>query len=159
MAKECVFCNFEAPSWTLWLGHVRSVHASDPDFEIECCDTKYTKCSSFVSHVYRKHRSELSVTSQVYPLLEDAEEMQAVPHFPKIAMEGCGAETGDSSVRMQHAVDQLLQVDDEEQKKQSALFLLHLKEKRCLSQAAVGDVVSSCQRLFEHTIGRMQAGI
>ena len=60
---------------------------------------------------------------------------------------------------LQPTVDQLLQVDDEVQSKQSALFLLRLKEGRCLSQVAVNEVVSACQELFKHTVGHIQAGV
>ena len=38
------------------------------------------------------------------------------------------------------------------------MFLLHLKERKSLSQAAVKKVVES-QRLFKHTIGHVQAGV
>ena len=60
---------------------------------------------------------------------------------------------------LQCTVDQLLQVDAEVQRKPRALFLLRLKEGRCLSQVAVNEVVSACQELFKHTVSRVQAGV
>ena len=59
LAKRYPLCNFLAPTVSLWLGHIRSVHSDGSGFLIECCSTQYTKCASFVSHMYRKHRNEL----------------------------------------------------------------------------------------------------
>ena len=56
---------------------------------------------------------------------------------------------------LQQCVDQLLGVDAEVQKK-SALFLFGLKEKRCLSQTAVNDIVTACKDLFKHSVSRVQ---
>ena len=47
----------------------------------------------------------------------------------------------------------------EVQKRKSALFLLHLKEGKCLSQVAINEVVFASQKLFKHTLGRCQAGV
>lgn len=39
------------------------------------------------------------------------------------------------------------------------MFILHLKEEKCLSQSAVNEVVSATQSLFKHTQGRLRAGV
>ena len=53
-------CDFSCPTKALWLSHLRSVHSQDEDFTITCdineCNASYTKCASFVSHIYRQHR-------------------------------------------------------------------------------------------------------
>ena len=41
------------------------------------------------------------------------------------------------------------------QTKKAALFILHLKERRNLSQVAVDDVLKEVNGLFSHVIGRI----
>ena len=67
--------------------------------------------------------------------------------------------TSEDRTSLQHAIDQILETDQEEQKKKGALFILNLKEIRCLSESAVGHVVKETQKVFKHTIGRIQAGV
>ena len=49
--------------------------------------------------------------------------------------------------------------DVEAQRRASALFLLKLKEKRHLTQAAIDDVVEGSRLLFSQTAQRIRAGI
>lgn len=63
------------------------------------------------------------------------------------------------SDELQHDVDQLLQTDSFQQKKKSSLFLLQLKEERGLSQAALNDVVRGSREVFQHSVGRIKAGV
>ena len=44
-------------------------------------------------------------------------------------------------------------------KKKGALYILNLKEIRCLSEAAVDHVVKETQKVFRHTFGRVRAGV
>ena len=50
-------------------------------------------------------------------------------------------------------------MDGFEQRKKSSSYLLQIKEERMISQAAVNDVVKGCQEVFEHTVGRIKAGV
>ncbi len=49
--------------------------------------------------------------------------------------------------------------DVEEIKKESALFLLKMKEHRRISQIAIDDIVENAKRLFHMTIKRAGAGV
>lgn len=60
---------------------------------------------------------------------------------------------------LQHVVNCLLEIDEEEQTKKAALFILHLKESRNLSQVAVDDVIKEVNGLFSHVLGRIKAGV
>ena len=60
---------------------------------------------------------------------------------------------------LQHNIDQLLQTDDEEQRKRGALYVLKLKEICGLSESAVGHVVKETQKVFCHSVGRIKAGV
>ena len=58
-----------------------------------------------------------------------------------------------------HTVHQILGTDKFEQKKESAMFILHLKEVKCLSESAVQSVISSYQGMLKYSVQRIQAGI
>ena len=68
---DCPLCNFSAPTRTLWLSHIRSVHSGDENFFIICvinqCGSKYNKCTSFVTHIYRQHRDVQTPSSSTCP--------------------------------------------------------------------------------------------
>lgn len=66
---------------------------------------------------------------------------------------------GEDRSDLQHAVDQILEIDQEEQGKKGALFILNLKEIRCLSESAVEHIVKETQKVFKHTMGRLRAGV
>ena len=57
--KLCPLCSFEAPSVSIVLSHLRTVHASEPNFCVACglggCAKTSKSFSSLYSHVYRLH--------------------------------------------------------------------------------------------------------
>ena len=61
------------------------------------------------------------------------------------------------SFTLDHMVHQLLGADKQEQLK-SALFILNLKEIRCLSESAIEHIVNETDNIFQHNFGRFQAG-
>lgn len=152
--ESCPMCNFLAPTTSLWLSHIRSVHSTDANFQINCCSTSYNKCPSFVSHMYRRHRDLLTVQRRTYESSAVDLPAQSDPQCSEITEMHSNIESHE-----QHAINQLLGNDAEAQKKVSALFLLHLKESKGLSQSAVNEVVVASQKLFNHTMGRIQAGV
>ena len=113
----------------------------------------YCKVNSICSHIYCKHRDIAGSSSESNDTLpnEDPGEQEAAPSG--ILM--------DLSLppSLSHDVDKLLRRDANEQKKKSCLFLLQLKEERLLTQAALNDVVVGCKEVFEHTVGRLKAGV
>ncbi len=158
-ASDCPLCNFSSPSKNLWLSHLRSVHSKDDDFLVVCdideCGARYSKCASFVSHVYRQHRGRLiekqpnSTLPQVQ--LQDVDDDDADPGFCVFSEP--------LRTDLQHAIDQILQTDDEEQQKKGAFFILNLKEVRGLSQSAIDHIVRETRKVFSHTVGRIKAGV
>ena len=54
-----------------------------------------------------------------------------------------------------HTVHQILGTDKFEQKKESAMFILHLKEVKCLSESAVQSVISSYQGMLKYSVQRI----
>ena len=56
---KCQLCVFEARSIPLVLSHLRSVHSSDPGFNVTCgvqgCARTFTRFSTLYQHIYRHH--------------------------------------------------------------------------------------------------------
>ena len=173
---DCNFCNFRAPTLNFYVSHLRSVHAEDSDFHITCgidgCVNNYQKCSSFLSHVYRNHREALLVPGSRCVSLPPASDDPATATTTNVGTEeglfggelyseehARNGDLGTATAPFDHSLHQILQEDDVQQQKRSALFLLKLKEVKGLSQSAVNVVVSGCQELFQHSVGRIQAGV
>ena len=154
----CSLCNFRSPSLALWLSHLRQVHRSDPAVNITCpvstCRAFYDKVNSFCSHMYRSHRA-LCIRTNVPATNTHVSTALEATARGSILIETNSLITSD----LQHDVDQLLQNDLFEQRKKSSLYLLQIKEERMISQAAINDVVKGCQEVFEHTVGRIKAGV
>jgi hypothetical protein len=53
----------------------------------------------------------------------------------------------------------LLGHDVLDQKRESALFVMRLREVRRLSQASIDKVVTGCRELFSNTMKQLEAGI
>ena len=152
----CVLCSLRSPTLSLWMSYVRLVHSSDENVSISCpvneCDAVYTKINSVLSHIYRRHRNSIVCpsTSPVPNVLSYSVDEVITP-----------GTSMDLSLpdAISHDVDILLQRDEHERKKKSCLFLMHLKEERMISQAAIQDVVSGCQDVLEHTVGHLKAAV
>ena len=154
----CSLCDCRSPSLSLWLSHLRHVHRSDTAITIKCpvseCGAIYDKVNSFCSHMYRSHRLLCTTDTEA-----DANNKQTTV-LPPSTVHPILVETGTMvSDDLQHDIDQLLETDGFEQRKKSSLYLLQIKEERMVSQAAVNDIVQGCQEVFQHTIGRIKAGV
>lgn len=118
-ASYCPLCNFSAPTRSLWLSHIRNVHYQDDNFAIICgingCSSKYNKCASFVSHVYRQHRE--AIISQVNQT--NSTERSDTTETDCDAFCHCEYEESHhfDDHSLPHTVNQILGTDYEEQKK------------------------------------------
>ncbi len=146
-------CNFSAPGRSLWLSHLRGVHSEDQDFHVTCeidgCRAVYTKCSSLVSHMYRKHRDSLTEAIAGKNSANDTADSQPVEH----------AHDTMPNIELEHTISHLLGTDDKLQKEKAALYILNLKEIHGLSESAVQHVVGETTAVFSHAIGRLKAGV
>ena len=135
-SHECPLCNFTAPTRNLWLSHIRCVHHDDENFTITCgineCASTYSRCASFVSHVYRQHR-DIVIDDQSRSVSSTSGHDTILTVDSPIDFN----HGGESESNLQHAVDQILEHDQEQQQKKGAMFLLNLKEIRCLSESTV----------------------
>lgn len=56
-------------------------------------------------------------------------------------------------------IERLMGVDQESVRRQAALFLLKMKEKKFLTQSAVDEMVERTSSIFTHTFSMLKAGI
>ena len=121
----------------------------------ECGVGQFESFAALKSHLYRKHYIRPSTSSDeedeshsVYNLQVDTDAL-----FQETSQDGL--QTQD----IQADVDRLLEVDQVQQKRSSALFLMKLKELYRLSQVAIDYVVSGCRELIKDTCQRLKAGV
>ena len=157
----CPLCSSRSPTLSLWLSHLRQVHRTDTGISLPCpvrgCPTTYKKVNSLCSHMYRQHRDEISNKQGLESTSTVVDEQVSASEIADFSSTSAFASS--ISDELQHDVNQLLGIDLLEQQRKSSLFLLQLKEERLISQAAVNDVVKGCKAVFEHTLGRVKAGV
>ena len=157
----CSLCGARSPSLTLWMSHLRQVHEAETNITVSCpateCGAVYSKVNSLCSHIYRRHKDLSSIHVGSSTAVSAKENSTGVNTLKGTASEFtfdfCFSES------LSHDVNQLLHRDAYEQKKESALFLMQLKEERLLTQAAVNDVVSGCKKVFEYSVCHLKAGV
>ena len=118
------------------MSHLRGVHSNDDDFSVTCgmnnCTAYYTKCSSFLSHVYRKHRELLHINCSQ----SEVQEVDAIPSnsdnvgaYP--SLESIPSTSVPRSIEMDHAISLILGTDS---LFQMETYILSLKEIYGLSE-------------------------
>ena len=117
--------------------------------------------ASFVTHIYRQHRKVLCIetpSSSTCPPSIESEITEVLSHNSAQDLE-CIYENSPGRTSLQHAVDQILEKDEEVQEKKEALFILNLKEVCGLSEAAVDHILGEASKMFRHSLGRIEAGV
>ena len=134
----CPMCSYCAPGEDQLLNHVLKIHRHDPNFHVYCafCLRSYHSLPS-----YRKHISRGCVQVQQQDdhgaIAEDEQEMEVG--------QWSSEEDAEQSVNLQQDHDQISQQWHE------ARFILSIKEKYVLSQAAVDTVLFSTTELLYWT--------
>ena len=166
--QKCPLCHYFCPSLALYISHLRLVHNGDPTFNvscpIDCCQKAFCTFSAFNSHIYRDHRVALGLDQR-------DTEFQRLPEASAVAdntVEFSENENMDSSPgQLLHRERELSPlsvslgtgINQEQQQKESAKFILKLREIRGISKVAVIDVVEGCQSLFQNTLARVKEGV
>lgn len=158
----CWLCyRVAAPSLKPILRYMATVHAYDPHFcGLEGCSRTYSNFFSFKKHVYRKHRSCLSLSG---------------PFVTSSAVN----DTGNTSMDVEEHLE-ILDAEDlddcEEQLdvlgerenlvntkfeylKQMAIFLLKTKEVRKVSQAALEGLIADFTSMLQLTIHQIKCEV
>ena len=154
---QCPMCIFICSTPNEWLAHLRTTNHEE-NFNVSCCfeDCSHSPFSTFAglkSHVYRTHLKSEEIPS--------AEENDQHIHIEDTHIEG--EDTQDEAIldpsMIEADLSRLLQVDSQQTKHESALFIMRLREVNRLSQSSINDVISGCRTLFNHTLTRLHAGI
>lgn len=136
--------------------HTFETHANEPNFKVTCtidgCCQTFQRYKSFTSHLLRKHRrdnlyvddasfvpSNSMITQNSHRETEEAGTMDQ-------AISVDGETTGMSTFR--HHEGNILQL-----KKSAGLFLLSLKERYQLTQAAIDFAISQVQHMISFAVG------
>ena len=140
---QCPMCIFICSTPNEWLAHLRTTNHEE-NFNVSCCfeDCSHSPFSTFAglkSHIYRTHLKSAEIPS--------AEENDQHIHIEDTHIEG--EDTQDEAILDQSMIEadlsRLLQVDSQQTKHESALFIMRLREVNRLSQSSINDVISGCR--------------
>ena len=131
---HCTMCTYCTTSEEKLIKHVYTIHRHDPNFHVYCasCLRSYHTLSSFRKHVSRGCRTSAVVEDQNYVTNDCPDEDM------ELEDSASGAEP--------RAYDTVAQ-DRLSQQWHEARFILSIKERHGLSQAAVDQVLSSTTEL------------
>lgn len=127
---------------------------------IKDCVQEFRAFAAFNSHVYRHHRRDIGLEgAETYfntdePPTEDTFVSNSQPVDDQQSYNECHSTSLED---LHHSISLLLGTDHYEQQRDSAKFLLKLREVNCVSQKTLLDVLSANQRLFDQTVGRVKA--
>ena len=127
MAHQCLLCPFRTRLETCFSKHLIGKHKHDAGFIVKCgyCETTYVKYDSFRKHMYRKHKEELTVETDVPDNDSDLESL--------------------SENEFDHVDEEVNTITG-----QYASYILQLQTCRNLSQTALDDVVSNTRELVSN---------
>lgn len=151
----CPICEFTTSTLAQWFSHLRSAHSSDPSFLVTCgidgCKNTYSKFSSLNTHVYRHHKHRMCGSTNSGQSQNDSSMLQP-DYQEQVPME-------DTAI-MEHENETRVEANSEtDVRKNSARFLLQLREGKGLSQVAVDTVVEGCQELIGECLHNLQMEI
>lgn len=144
-------CNFISSTPVEWLAHLRRIDHQQ-QFNISCCIEGCSSSESFVtfaaikSHIYRKH---IGIRKRHNVDQDDA----------TVDVDTCTDFATGIDDDTEADMNRLLGTDLQQQKRESALFIMKMKEVRRLSQVSVDAVILGSKALFDSTVTRLQAGV
>ena len=154
---ECPLCLYLSPTLSLYVSHLRLVHSKDDAFHITCgidgCTEIFGAFAALNSHIYRHHRvalglerraPESSTDEQTGDTDLEAEINETDPASSDLSTPGAPLDASTPSGSMDIS---------------AAKFLLHMREGRQISQIAIGDIISGCNRLCNEALKEFQAKI
>lgn len=166
----CPICNFTTSTLTQWFSHLRSAHSSDPSFRVTCgidgCKNTYSKFSSLNTHVYRHHKQRMcGDTLNSGPSQTDSPVVDRYLqcNYQERDHELMPVENSETLIATEHENEAECHREtnsvESDIRKQSARFLLQLREAKGLSQVAVDTVVEGCQDLISYCLHSIQVEI
>ena len=166
---SCQLCGLLSPDLRSYISHVRQVHTKDPNFSLTCeireCSQQFSTFGAFNSHVYRAHRDSLGLgmtsanddAADQYSIEEPTSSTLSATQssFPVLHCFGNHELPED----LQYDIWHLLGVDQQQEQREAAKFLLKLKEICRVSEHTVNEVVTGYRRLFAHSLRIVKASV
>uniref|UniRef100_A0A1X7TFD3 Uncharacterized protein n=1 Tax=Amphimedon queenslandica TaxID=400682 RepID=A0A1X7TFD3_AMPQE len=152
---QCPMCIFICSTPNEWLCHLRNA-AHEQAFSVSCCfedcshNSPFATFAGLKSHVYRAHLKSDEVPQ------EDDSDICTRGNEDTLDYD---AHTVLDESMLDADINHLLEVDSQQTKRESALFIMRLREVKRLSQSSVNDVICGCRTLFSHTMTRLHASI
>ena len=159
---SCQLCGFLSPTLRIHVSHLRQVHSKDNPFSVICgiqhCRQQFSTFGAYNSHVYRMHRNSLQLnvhmnvvgssdkqnsSERLEITSSETSTLEEVYQGPAYQFENC-----DHPEELQYDVWNLLGVDQDRQQRESATFLLKLKEVCNVSERTVSEVITGYQGLL-----------
>ena len=162
---QCPLCtDFSVPTFQLLLHHISRVHANSPDFNMPCgvetngnrCETTFTNFHAYKRHLRKKHRWRLcdgTDSNTSGDLSEDEDENGfALDHDDTAA-------ASDSAMYDRDVGNEDSVTSTEEEKnsftKETAMWILKLKEGRKLTQSTTEEILSDVTELCTDVVCRL----
>ena len=139
---SCQLCSYFASKEKQLLRHIRQIREHDPNFLIYCstCSRSFTKLDSFWKH---KSHSSVCTYKEDQPSLTP----EALSQMPSIAPGHNDGMSPTSNCDGRDSSSFVLAPRPPSTKWRAATFILGIKEKHLLFQAAVNTVLSSAMSL------------
>ena len=160
---ECPLCGYFSPSLTFHVSHLRLVHFEDSSFSIVCniegCKHVFKAFTAYNSHIYRHHRVALGLDKHIEEsnvqsstALQPSTTANDLDIFDLVSDEAPTSSYADANVTLTDC--RTTQQFDHTIK--AAKLLLHLREGRNISQAALIDVMENCHILCAQQVNNLK---
>ncbi len=158
----CPFCNYFAPSFKLYISHLRIVHSRDPSFQVICgivgCTQTFRAFAAFNTHVYRHHRVALELETQNSTELDGEcninSTLESNANPPCASISTCPTATDTPATDTP-----ICKLPIKKKDEAGAKFILHLREGRRVSQVAVNEVVQTSNEMCTKAINHLKQEI
>lgn len=136
--QSCTMCSFCATQSSQLLNHVYTIHRHDPNFHVYCCYCmrSYKKLSAYRKHVSRGCKEYLP------------QQIREEEHLPLTVEDDRESDDDD------HDSGEIIS-----QQWHEARFILSIKERHVLSQAAVDQILSSTTTLVSSLLDNITFGL
>ena len=167
-ALQCQMCDCVSPSITLYVSHLRLVHSKDSSFNLICniegCKATFGAFAAYNSHIYRRHRGPLGLSTstefEVEPIsnIIVSSNKEGFIGDDENFYSNCMATTVNNSedgTTFPSVLKPLVDPHDSQTDK-AAKFLLNLRENRRVSQVTLKDVIETCHTLFTESTSNLK---
>ena len=164
---SCQLCCYLSPNIRTHISHIRQVHSNCRGFSLLCgieqCSRQFTTFGAYNSHVYRVHRSVLGLDIPTNAFTSGDLQGSSSSNNLQLEENEMGPafcfEDHNPPEEIQYDVWHLLGVDRDKQTKETAAFLLKLKEICNVSERTIGEVIAGYRGLLTKSLSVAKASV